>query len=268
MPKGILLGNDKDNEREQRQHEASGGDVILGVKERSVAEEDEEGRQHQQPAINIPHFGRPKGTTESYSREVQERVRLATIAAAKEYKAVIEMTKMSKHRQRLRRGTLRSIIARAKETYNVQDHIRISEYTIRSRCRRNCVHPPVQQGTPSPMLGIEPHLVELIIQLARMRCPINVTAGLQLANSLIAGTPIAEQLVKWKITHNVQTRRATSMLATPGTGRTDDTTTRTNDEVVSLVHAGSMSAASSPLLGWGYWRGFMKRNGHVIKSKL
>ncbi len=99
------------------------------------------------------------------------------------------------------------------------------------------------------MLGIEPHLVELIIQLARMRCPINVTAGLQLANSLIAGTPIAEQLVKWKITHNVQTRRATSMLATPGTGRTDDTTTRTNDEVVSLVHAGSMSAASSPLLG-------------------
>ena len=118
------------------------------------------------------------------------------------------------------------------------------------------------------MLGIEPHLVELIIQLARMRCPINVTAGLQLANSLIAGTPIAEQLVKWKITHNVQTRRATSMSATPGTGRTDDTTTRTNDEVVSLVHAGSMSAASSPLLGWGYWRGFMKRNGHVIKSKL
>ncbi len=126
--------------------------------------------------------------------------------------------------------------------------------------------PPVQQGTPSPMLGIEPHLVELIIQLASMRCPINVTTGLQLANSLIAGTPIAEQLVKWKIMQTVQTQRVTSILATPGTGRTDDTTKPTNNKVASSIH-GSMSAASLPLLDWGYWRGFMKRNGHVIKSK-
>jgi hypothetical protein len=98
------------------------------------------------------------------------------------------------------------------------------------------------------MFGIGSHLVELIIQLARMRCPINITSRLQLANSLMTGPPIAEQLVKWKIMHNNQMQRATSMLATPGTGRTDDTTTPTNDEVVSSVH-GSMSAASSPLLG-------------------
>jgi hypothetical protein len=117
------------------------------------------------------------------------------------------------------------------------------------------------------MLGIEPRLVELVsIQLARLQCPINVTSGLQLANSLIAGTPIAEQLVKWKIMHNVQTRCDISLLAPPGTARTVDTTTPTNDIVVSSDH-GSMSAASSPLLGWGYWSGFMKRNGHVIKCK-
>ena len=130
MPKGILLGNYKDNEREQRQHEARRGDVILRVNKRSVAEEDEEGQQHQQPTIAIPHFGRPKGITESYLREVQERIRLATIAAAKEFKAGIEKTKMSIHQQQLRRGTLRSIIARAKQTYNVQDHIWISKYSI------------------------------------------------------------------------------------------------------------------------------------------
>jgi hypothetical protein len=108
MPKGFLLGDDKDNQREQRQHEARAGDVILGVNTKSVAVEDEEGRQHQQPAIAIPHFRRPKGTTESYSRKVQECIRLATNAAAKEYKAVIEKTKMSKHQQQLWRGTLRS----------------------------------------------------------------------------------------------------------------------------------------------------------------
>ncbi len=71
----------------------------LGVNERSVAVEDEDGRQHQQPAIAIPHFGRPKGTTKSNSRKVQECIKLATIAAAKEDKAAIEKTKMSKHQQ-------------------------------------------------------------------------------------------------------------------------------------------------------------------------
>jgi hypothetical protein len=68
------------------------------------------------------------------------------------------------------------------------------------------------------MLGIEPHLVELIIQLAPIQCPISITSGLQLANSLIAGTPIAKQLVKWKIKHNFQTQLA--MLAMPETAGT------------------------------------------------
>jgi hypothetical protein len=267
MPTGILDNTIEGNEHEQEQLETSGGGA-----ESSVAAEDES-QGHKQQHV-APQFGRPKGTTESNSREAHERIRLATVASAKEYKAaMIEKRKNGKHHQRLQRGTLKSIIARAKQTYNVEDHIRISESTIRSRCMRNCVQPPVQQGTPSPMLAIEPHLVELIIQLARMRCPINVTSGLQLANSLIAGTPIAEQLVKWKIKHNVQTRLA--MSAMPETACTGveslviDTTTPTNNKIgeneASSIH-GSMRAPS-PLLGWGYWRGFMKRNGHVIKSK-
>jgi hypothetical protein len=48
-----------------------------------------------------------------------------------------------------------------------------------------------------------------------------------------------------------------------------DTTTPTNNSIsekeASSIH-GSMRAPS-PLLAWGYWRGFMKRNGHVTKSK-
>ena len=203
----VILGRDENNnkKREQEQHKTNGCKEVLVNESSPLAADDKEEEAHQQQQfIVVPQFGRPKGTTESNSREAHERTRLATIAAAKEYKAATE-TRKGKHQQRLQRGTLKSIIARAKKTYNVQDHIRISESTIRSRCRRDCVQPLVQQGTSSPMLGIEPHLVELIIQLARMRCPINVTAALQLANSLIAGTPIAEQLAKWKLKHNVQT---------------------------------------------------------------
>jgi hypothetical protein len=237
MPTGIL-DNIEANEREQEQLETSGG----GAEISAAAEGNSQG--HQQQHVT-PQFGRPKGTSESNSREAHERIRHATVASAKEYKAaMIEKRKNGKHHQQLQRGTIKSIIARAKQTYNVEDHIRISKSTIRSRCMRNCVQPPVQQGTPSPMLAIEPHLVELIIQLARMRCPINVTSGLQLANSLIAGTPIAKQLVKWKIKHNVQTRLTMSaMPETVGTGvESIDTTTPTNNSISEKDHRPSMAA--------------------------
>ena len=36
-----------------------------------------------------------------------------------------------------------------------------------------------------------------------MRSPVNVTAGLQLANSLIAGTAIGYEVQEWKIRHNI-----------------------------------------------------------------
>ncbi len=122
------------------------------------------------------------------------------------------------------------------------------------------------------MLGIEPHHVELIIQLARIRCPINVTSGLQLANSLIAGTLFAKQLVKWKITkHNVQTQHAMLAMPDASTGVESlviDTTTPTNNGVIereALSVHGSMRA-TSPLLGWGYWRGFYEDKRTCDKS--
>ena len=87
------------------------------------------------------------------------------------------------------------------------------------------------------MLSVEPYLVELIAQLARMRSPINVTTGLQLANSLIAGTSIELEVKAWKQKHNVQTR------------------------------LNSHGSDAGGLIGWGYWKGFMKRNGHLVKSK-
>ena len=123
------------------------------------------------------------------------------------------------------------------------------------------------------MVAIMPHLDEQIIQLACMQCPISVTSGLQLGNFCIAGTPFAEQLVKWRIMHNVQMQHATTttILAIPGTVRTVDSfhvvdTMSTNDVAVSSVHGG-MSAASQ-LLGWGHWRGTMgERKGHVIRVR-
>jgi hypothetical protein len=83
------------------------------------------------------------------------------------------------------------------------------------------------------MLATEPCIVGLIAQLSRMRSPINVTTGLQLANSIIAGTPFEMEVKAWKLKHNVHYRMSTE------------------------------DVGSGPLvLGWGYW------NGLVLLSRL
>jgi hypothetical protein len=46
------------------------------------------------------------------------------------------------------------------------------------------------------MAVVEPYLASVILQLANMRCPINTTTGLHLANSMIQGTTLAKQLSK------------------------------------------------------------------------
>jgi hypothetical protein len=69
-----------------------------GEAESSVATEGES-QGHQQQHV-APQFGRPKGTTESNSRDSHERIRLATVASVKEYKAaIIEKRKNGKDHQ-------------------------------------------------------------------------------------------------------------------------------------------------------------------------
>ena len=81
------------------------------------------------------------------------------------------------------------------------------------------------------MKEIEPYLVQLCQQLADMRAPISVGQGLALANSLIKGSEAMDDIQKWKQHNNAAFRIS---------GKTE--------------------------LGPSYWRGFMRRNGHLIEK--
>ena len=94
--------------------------------------------------------------------------------------------------ERAERGKLTSIVAAAKHKYQVDAEISI--FTMRTRAKRYKVDPAVRQGTPSPMLSVGPFIVDLCAQLADLRVPINVTTGLQLENSLIAGTSFESEV--------------------------------------------------------------------------
>jgi hypothetical protein len=143
-------------------------------------------------------YGRPKGTTNTSTHNFRKRVKLATKEASQEYKRVRDMLKAAN--QRAPRGSLTIILDLAKAKYNVKS-ANISQAKVCTRARRNNLDPICRGGTPSPMLPVEPYIVELVCQLGSMRCPINVKTGLQLANSIIAGTPYETQKIAWKKRH-------------------------------------------------------------------
>jgi hypothetical protein len=173
--------------------------VVAGVVTQHVNED----TSHRNSVVGA--FGRRKGSTQAHSREMKERLRLAIAWAAGEYDIVRRNGK--KNNKRAPRGQLTKIIALGKKKCELPDDTKISHSTVRTRAKRVRTNPLVPQGTVSPMIAIEPYIVDLIIQLSRMRSPVNVTAGLQLANSLIAGMAIESEIQEWKIRHNIHSRR-------------------------------------------------------------
>jgi len=89
-----------------------------------------------------------------------------------------------------------------------------------------------KRGHKSPMLEVEPYLVQLCQQLAGMHALISVGQGLALTNSLLKGSEAMDGILKWKHHNNAAFRN-----------------NRKSE------------------LGPEYWRGFMARNGHMIETK-
>ena len=152
------------------------------------------------PVLLIPHTAVRRARTNIQARDLKERIRLATAEAAKSY-STVRATARANNKPRAPKGELAKIVQTSKQKYDIED-VHISMETVRTRARRHNFDPAVSQGTPSPMLKIEPYIVETIAQLARMRSPINVKTGLQLANSIIEGTPLMLELIAWKSKHN------------------------------------------------------------------
>ena len=90
--------------------------------------------------------------------------------------------------------------------------------------------------TASPMIEVEPYIVKMIGQLAKMRQSITCCQGLELANSLVEAKSIMTKVNDWRLKHF---------------------------STFKQIHK---EGAGSIFLGPGYWRGFMQRNGHIVKA--
>jgi hypothetical protein len=205
--------------------------------------------------------GRPKGSSAESKRDSKQRERLAMLAATQEYQEELKKKrKQDGSTARLMHGTLATIIEKAKALYNVENST-INPSTIRSQCKRNHINPVVSQATTSPMAAVEPYLIAVILQLARMRCPINVTMGLHLAYSMIEGTEIAKAIIAMREKHRRKKQKTTTMqeLSSSSLSSTLSATSPT-----SRTNRGRREKM---LLGTGYWNRFMRRHQHIIQSK-
>ena len=84
-------------------------------------------------------------------------------------------------------------------------------------------------GHTTPLQRIEPEIVSVLIQMARIRQSLTPSQAIQLINSMIVGTSVQRELVKFKDKYS---------------------------------HGGEGGC-----VGQGYWAGFKKRNWHLILLK-
>ncbi len=112
--------------------------------------------------------GRPKGSIDAAAKDLERRVEEATQEVVKNVKSKKKESRSSK--KRLQYGLLDDMINLSKKKYCVPDNIIISKECVRQRVKKNSMDN--HTGHWTPMIKIEPYLIDLIIKLANMRTPI------------------------------------------------------------------------------------------------
>ena len=129
------------------------------------------------------------------------------------------------------------LIACKKYEHNLID-VHIPETTIYSRVRRGNTN-NVQRGLVSPMAAVEPTLCHLLKYASRMGQYISQQNTINMANELIEGTPIADNLREWKEKFNAPSR----------------------DNKHSGIRADKK-------VGWGWFAGFVNRYKEVTSKYI
>ena len=171
--------------------------------------------------------GRPVGAT-NQKRKLRAMALVATAnEIALQYKK--EKDSVKRVKKRMKKGRLSELIKETKEKNNLPLDAVITETQIRQRLKRNAPMTVNHAGKTSPLAPVEPRIVSTIVQMARIRMAISPSQGIRLINDLIDGTPVQKDLIKMK--KSIE------------------------------------SSDTSGTVGIGYWRQFMKRNGHLLVSK-
>lgn len=195
MPLGFTRDMIYNRERKRRRVEEEILDARLVAEEIIHARLVEEGLVEEEilPAPS-KKAGRPLGATNEAKRDREERENKAKTDAVQ---ALLALWAVRESGKRSKKNELKLIIEAAKKKFNVEDLL-IPESMIRDRASRGTVENPSGAGRVSPMAEIEPLLVTFVICMQRIGQPLNQTSFLELANSLIEGTPLEKKVLASK----------------------------------------------------------------------
>ena len=118
-----------------------------------------------------PTSGRPKGTTVESKRKAEVRYKMCMANIAFDYSTKLAEAKLDQ--KRVPKGWLAKHIAAKKKEFGVS--CPISESTIRTRVCQGKSLDPKHPGAVSPMAEAESMIVEICIQMGKIRQPLNVT---------------------------------------------------------------------------------------------
>lgn len=59
------------------------------------------------------------------------------------------------------------------------------------------------RGNVSPLIAIEAHFLDVIIQLAAMRQPLTAFGALNLINPMISSSNLSDYIIEWKEKHKI-----------------------------------------------------------------
>jgi len=145
-------------------------------------------------ASTVNKGGRPKGTAARARLEADKQLCDAIEFSATEI--IKQQAQAKSSHTKLVKGRIKEIIAVAHEKYSLKDHIDIPRESAISRVKRgNAKEWEGHVNTATPMTKVEPMLAALCIKLVRSGTPLDQAWFLELATSLVEGTP-TEELIR------------------------------------------------------------------------
>jgi hypothetical protein len=139
--------------------------------------------------------GRPKGSTNESIRALKRTEKLALNYASHECFNVRQVF-MSNGAERIPKGTYDDNIKKAEEKFSLKEGT-INKQTMLTRLKRGNLS-ATGRGLDSPMIALEAHFLDLILELAAMRQPVTATDAINLINSMITTSNLSEDIIEWK----------------------------------------------------------------------
>jgi hypothetical protein len=125
-------------------------------------------------------------------------------------------------------------LKKKQEEFNLKE-VPVNKSLVRQRIQKNRIVCLKHSGTPTPIAPVESYIVGVIQSMSRLRQPLNVSQGLSLANSLIEGTQWEDIAIEFK------KKRGWNPFTSDG--------------------------EKKQVLGRAWYRGFWKRNKHLLERK-